>query len=455
MNFAERGLVDLQSYIRWLADAGQLVRVRSEVDPVCEMAGIAKQLEGTRPVLFENVKGSAFPVLMGLYWNRDLMASFFQTTSQQLPFDLAGEIRTWRQNPIEPQILEQGPANEVIEASVNLDLLPIPKHAEGDGGHYLTSSVVIAKDPDTGVRNLSIHRMMKTGPNRFTLLLEELGHVMDYYKRAEARGEALEVTINNGVDFAVTMAGAAPAGAAPMEMDEIGIACQIRGAPVPLLRSQSVDVEGIADAQFIIEGRILPQVREPEGPYAEVTGYYATRELRWALEVTAITRRRDPVFHSILSGREVYNAFACIAEAGIFDRVKSAVPDVTAVHLSDGSVPYHLVIQMNKRFEGSQRNAIMAGFLSQAFIKMVTVVDTDVDIFNIHDVEWAVATRARFETDLQFVPNSTGHRLNPSVSNDEWCRLGIDATVPLPRDPVFERATMREVNLGDYDIDGL
>lgn len=303
MNFAERGLVDLQSYIRWLADAGQLVRVRSEVDPVCEMAGIAKQLEGTRPVLFENVKGSAFPVLMGLYWNRDLMASFFQTTSQQLPFDLAGEIRTWRQNPIEPQILEQGPANEVIEASVNLDLLPIPKHAEGDGGHYLTSSVVIAKDPDTGVRNLSIHRMMKTGPNRFTLLLEELGHVMDYYKRAEARGEALEVTINNGVDFAVTMAGAAPAGAAPMEMDEIGIACQIRGAPVPLLRSQSVDVEGIADAQFIIEGRILPQVREPEGPYAEVTGYYATRELRWALEVTAITRRRDPVFHSILSGR--------------------------------------------------------------------------------------------------------------------------------------------------------
>jgi len=455
MRFAERGLTDLQSYVAHLEERDQLLRVRSEVDANQELAGVAKRLEGTKPVLFERVKGARYPVLMGLYWNRGIMAALFETSSQQLPFALAAQIQAWRREPMPPEVLERGPANEVVEQTPDLDTLPIPKHAEGDGGPYLTSSVVIAKDPDTGVRNLSIHRMMKTGPRRFTLLLEELGHVMDYYKRAEAKGQPLEVTINNGVDFAVTMAGAAPSPAAPIDMDELGIASQIRGRPVPLVKSQTVEVEGIADAQFIIEGRILPGVREPEGPYAEVTGYYATREPRWVLEVTAITRRDQPIFHSILSGKEVYNAFACIAEAGIYDRVKAAVPDVTAVHLSDGSVPYHLVIQMNKRFEGSQRNAIMAGFLAQAFIKMVTVVDTDVDIFDSHDVEWAIATRARFESDLLLVPESTGHRLNPSVVGDKWTRLGIDATVPLPREPVFERATMREVDLADYDIDGL
>lgn len=454
MDLAKRGLIDIQSYVDYLEQENHLIRVKSEVDPKLTLAGIAKKFEGGKAVLFEKVKGSEFPLLIGLYWNRDMLSQCFQIPSEKLPFALSDEIRAWRKSPIEPIIEKSGPANEVVELEPDLSKLPIPHHAEGDGGRYLTSSVVIAKDPDTGVRNLSIHRMMVTGNKRFTLLLEELGHLMDYYKRAEAKGVPLELTVNNGVDLAMNMAAAAPSPAAPLEMDELGIACQIRGEPVKLIEAQTVAVEALANAQFVIEGRLLPKVREPEGPYAEVTGYYASREDRWAFEVTAITRRKQPIFHSLLSGKEVYNAFALIAEAGIFERVNSMVPDVTGVHLSDGSVPYHLVVQMNKRFEGTQRNAMMAAFASQAFIKMVTVVDTDVDIFNIADVEWAVATRCRFEKDLLFVHESNGHRLNPMVENDLWTRVGFDATVPLPREEKFERATMANVNLADFDIEG-
>jgi 2,5-furandicarboxylate decarboxylase 1 len=228
----------------------------------------------------------------------------------------------------------------------------------------------------------------------------------------------------------------------------------MRGEPVELIKAQTVDVEAIANAQVILEGRILPDVREPEGPYAEVTGYYADREARWVFELTAITRREQPVFHSILSGKEVYNAFACSAEAGVFERVKAAVPAVTAVHFSDASVPYHLVVQIDKKHEGEQRNAMMAAFLSHAFIKTVTVVDTDVNIFDVHDVEWAVATRCRFETGLQHIPESIGHRLNPCSVNDRWTRLGIDATVPLPREEKFVRATMSDVDLSNYEMEG-
>ena len=195
-------------------------------------------------------------------------------------------------------------------------------------------------------------------------------------------------------------------------------------------------------------------MRESEGPYAEVTGYYAEQDERWVMEVTAITRREQPIFHSILSGREVGNAYGLIAGAGAFDKIHSIVPEVTAVHFADGSVPYHLVVKMDKKHEGSQRNAIMAAFVSLAFVKTVTVVDEDVDIYNPVDVDWAVQTRCRHEKDLMLIPDAIGHRLNPMVEADKWTRLGIDATVPLPRPDTFIRATMDAVDLSAYEFSG-
>lgn len=455
MDLAQRGLTDIQSYIAFLEAENQLVRVHSEVDQDLELAGIARKFEGEKTVLFERVKGHAYPVLIGLYWNRPMVAKIFGTTAERLPFVLADEIAAWRKVPMEPVILDSGPANAVVEAEPNLYRLPIPHHAVDDGGRYLTSSVLITKDPDTGVRNLSIHRMMVTGERRFTLLLEELGHVMNYFKRAEARGEPLEVTVNNGVDVGVHLAAASPASAAPIEMDELGIASQVLGKPARLIRARTVGVEAMANAQFVIEGRILPGVREPEGPYAEVTGYYASRENRWVMEVTAITRRKSPVFHTIMSGLEVRQAYSSVAEAGVFGRIRAAVSEVRAVHFSDGCVPYHLVIQVDKKDEETPRRAIQAAFDSLAFLKTVTVVDSDVDIFSIADVEWAVATRCRYERDMTLFHDAIGHRLNPMVENDCWTRMGIDATVPLPREKKYERATMLNVDLAAYDISGL
>lgn len=454
MDLAKRGLTDLQSYIAFLEKHNQLVRVKSPVDATHTLAGIAKKFEGGKVVLFEQVKGHDYPVLIGLYWNRPLLAKFLNTTSERLPFTLGDEIRAWRQKPMPPVMSKNGPANEVVETDPDLTKLPIPVHAEKDGGPYLTSSAVIAKDPDTGVRNVSIHRMMVVGPKRIRFLLEELGHLMDYFKRAEAKGLPLELTVNNGVGLPMTAASAVPASAAPVDADELGIASQLLGEPLELIEAQTVGVEAVAKAQFVIEGRVLPNVRELEGPFAEVTGYYCTVEPRWVFEVTAITRRREPVFHSILSGLEVYNSFSMIAEAGIFEQVHRQVPQVSALHLSDASVPYNLVVQVDKDVEGCQTDAIMAAFEALPFLKTVTAVDTDVDIFSLADVEWAVATRCRYEKDLTFIHDGVGHRLNPMVENDRWTRVGVDATVPLPRDERFGRASMKDVDLSKFDIEG-
>ena len=454
MDLAKRGLNELQACVQFLEEHDHLIRVRSPVDQDHELAGIAKKFEGGKAVLFENVKGQQFPVLVGLYWNRPMTAKMFGTTSEELPFVLSEEIGAWRQSQMAPMVVDSGPANEVVETEIDLYKLPVPHHAEKDGGRYFTSSVAVAKDPDTGVRNLSIHRMLVTGKNRMTMLLEEQGHVMDYFKRAEARGQPLELTINNGADLGTFLAAASPAAAAPIDMDEIGIASQILGEPERLIKAQTVDVEAFANAQFVIEGRILPNVREEEGPYAEVTGYYAAREPRWAFEVTAITRRKSPIFHTILSGLEVRQAYSSVAEAGVFERIRAAVPEVTAVHFEDGSVPYLLVVQLDKQSNAMPAAVIEAAFDSLVFLKTVVVVDTDIDIFNQHDVEWAIATRAQYEHDLTVVDEGIGHRLNPMVENDQWVRLGIDATVPLPRQQKYERAKTLEVNLDDYEITG-
>ena len=455
MDLAKRGLTDMQAYVDYLDKQNHLLRVKSPVDAVLELAGIAKKFEGEKALLFENIKGSDYPVLIGLYWNRPMVASLYGTTSERLPFVLSDEIGAWRGKQMEPLIVDSGPANEVVEADPDVTELPIPHHSEGDGGRYITSAVVIAKDPDTGVRNLSIHRMLVTGKRRFTLLLEELGHVMDYYKRAEAKGEGLEITVNNGADLGSHLAAASPAAAAPIEMDEIGIACQIMGEPIELIKAQTVGVEALANAQFVIEGTILPKVREDEGPYAEVTGYYANREPRWVLDVSAVTRRQNPIWHTVLSGLEVRQAYACVAEAGVFERVRSAVPQVKAVHFLDGSVPYHLAVQIDKEEEGQQHDAIQAAFDALAFAKTVTVVDTDVDIFNMNEIEWAWQTRARFEHDITLSHGGIGHRLNPMVEDDKWTRLGLDATVPLPREEKYEKATVMDVDLSNYEIEGL
>jgi 2,5-furandicarboxylate decarboxylase 1 len=195
---------------------------------------------------------------------------------------------------------------------------------------------VIARDPDTGVRNASIYRALVTGPDRMTVQLDEGRHVRDYYERAEKQGKPLEVTLNDGVGPAVHIAAIVPSSAAPIDKDELGVAGNITGKPLQLIRSQTVNVEGLAEAQFILEAEMLPEVREPEGPFAEVTGYYAARDNRWVVRVKKITRRRNPIWQTILSGKEVFNSVGLVGEAAVYRLVSQQVRGVKAVYFSHG-----------------------------------------------------------------------------------------------------------------------
>ena len=445
-------LVDIKKCIDYLEKTGNLIRVKSEVDPQFELAGIAKKYEGNKCILFEKVKGSAFPVLMGLLWNREIVGSLFNVPKEQVPFVLGAAIGAWRKDKaaLPSRILDKGPANEVIlTKNVNLYDLPAPIHALKDGGPYLDSSVVIVKDPETGIPNISIHRIMITGKDRVAFLIDPGRHMGAYLDFMEKKGQPLEVTINNGIGLAPWLVSAIP-GTGP---GKTTIANQMIGRPIDFIKAQTVNVPAFADAQFVIEAEILPNVREPEGPFAEVTGYYAARDNRWVMRVKAITHQKNPIFHSVLSGQEVWNAVGFTAEAKIFVTVKRKVSDLKAVFLPPGGCGFYgAVIQLEKTREGVQDEAIHETFKAFPSLQWVVAVDTDVNIYDPVDVEWAFTTRFNAKKGFITLKDQEGHILNPMVAGGLVTKVGIDATAPYPRTPPFERVKFKEVNLKDYVI---
>ncbi len=450
-------LVDLSDCIAYLEKTGNLVRVQSEVDPELELAGIAKKFEGKKCVLFEHVKGSKDPVFIGLLWNRDIVGSLFGVPKEQVPFVLGKALGAWKKNKeaLESPVLEKGPANEVVEKEVDLYKLPIPVHALKDGGKYLDSSVVIAKNPETGVPNISIHRMMITGKDRISFLIDPGRHLGAYLDIMEKKKQPLQVTINNGIGLAPWLNSAIPR----QGDGKYKIANHVIGRPINFMKARTVDVPAFADAQYVIEAEILPNVREEEGPFAEVTGYYADRAKRWVMKVKAITHRKKPVFHTLLSGQEVWNAVGFTAEAKIFVTVKKKVPQLKAVYLTPGGCGFYgAVVQVAKDGQNVGHDAIMETFKAFGPLQRVVAVDEDVNLYDPIDVNWAMTTRFNPDTGLTIMKNQWGHILNPMVKinpdgkGGTVTKVGIDATAPYPRTDKFERVTFKKVNLGDYKM---
>lgn len=451
-------LTDLGACINALEAGGNLIRVRSEVDSKFELAGIARKLEGTKPVIFERVIGHTYPVLIGLLWNRAVVASLFGVTKEKLPFSIAKAVCKWQQSKaaLPSKILEHAPANEVVEDEVDLSMLPMPVHALKDGGPYLDSSLVVARHPDTGGINVSIHRMQMTGRDRLTFLIDPGRHLEEYVAIAGKRGEALPVTINNGVGLAPWIVSSLPG----LGDGKPAVANHLAGQAIHWMKAQTVDVPAYADAQFVIEAEILPGIREWEGPFAEVTGYYGGRDKRYVMKVRKITRRREPVFHTVLSGQEVWNAVGFSAEAAIFRAVHASIPEVKAVFLPPGGCGfYQAVVQVANTRAGIGKEVISATFKAFRSLQRVVVVDKDVNPYDAVDVDWAITTRFNPDTDLIILPGQDGHILNPIVQINADGRagtvtkMGIDALVPFGAERErFTRVKFREVKLSSYDI---
>ena len=442
-------LSDLARIIDQLDAEGRLIRVHSEVDPVHDLAAIAAAHEGgPRAVLFEQVKGHVMPVFTGLYWSRELLATLMRRDERTLPQYVAGCIARWQRRPRPPVVVADGPVLEVTETRVDLARLPVPTHALDDGGPYFDAGVVIARDPETGVRNASIQRFMVTGRNTMTVNIDAGRHLELYLDKAAARGESLPFTLNVGVGPGLHFAAATPAEAAPAETDELGIASEFHGAPLELVAGTRSPVEMVAHAMIALECEITPGELADEGPFAEVTGYYALRSPRPVVHVYALHHRREPVFQTIISGREVFNSVGLLGEANVLNLLQRQVPGVRDVYFSHGGCGfYHAVVQIAQKRAGWSKQAILAAFAAFPPLKMVTVVDDDVDIRNATDVEWAMATRLDPKHGIVVIDRTFGHGLNPSFPDYLGAKVGFDATRRFPFEYVHHRASLKTVAL--------
>ena len=444
--------MDLKDCLKKMEQAGRLAHITTPVDAVHELSGVCAKLDGGKALVFDHVKGYDYPVTTGMWWNRANIAPIFDTPVDQLSNLFAQAVASLRQNPIAPVVVDHAPVQSVIMEEPDLEKIPVPTHALLDGGPYFSNCIIIAKDPDTGVRNTSVHRRMVTGKNRMGILMDMGRHLRDYYERAEARGMPLEITINNGAHPAYFVAATTPSSAAPIDVDELAVASYLLKEPARLCKSRTVDVEGIADAQMVIEAEILPHVREPEGPFGEVSGYYATRADRWVVNVKAITLQKDPVIHMLHPGREVWNGQGLGLEANLFQTISKQVKGLKNVYMTHGGSHYHVVLQMDPPNNGMAKNAICAAFAAFSDLQMVTVVNSDVDLYDAEDVERAMATRCDPAKDIVIIPGAFGHELNPVVHDNMAAKMGFDCTYPVPKPASYNRVSFMDVDISRYEI---
>lgn len=444
---------DLRGYLSHLEEQGQLLRVKEEVEAKFEIAaGIRKTSDVEGPaLLFENVKG--FPgwrVLGGLFATRKLVALGLGVPQDQM----LERYLTLEDKRLPPEMVSSGPVKEIkwTGAQVDLSKLPIVTHARKDCGPYVTIGVQVGKDPETHIRNLSIHRMLVLGKDKLSLWAPADHHLGRMILKAEEKNRGLEVATAIGVEPSLVIGSQAKV---PYGIDEYHVAGGLRGAAVKLVKCETIDVEVPASAEIVIEGVTIPGERVADGPYGEYPGCYSEAKQAPVLKVTAITMRKNPIYQTALTGMPVTENHTLIEygnAAVVYREVKKIVPEVRAVNMTPGGTfRHHVVVSIKKRAENEGRNVILALLAMGIGLKQVIVVDHDIDPFDPMQVEWAMATRFQADKDAIIVPRIACSTLDPSCpENRVTAGLGIDATAPMKEHWRFEKVEIPGVDKVKY-----
>lgn len=428
---------------------GLLNRIHKEVSPDYELGAVIRALKGEQPLLFENVQGYSVPMAAGLGGSRKLMAdSMGLEVNELLPKMVDSLI-----NPLPTNLVPTGPVHEnVVLPPFDLDdFFPVPTFHTEDCGPYYVSGVLVVKDVEGRKRYTSIRRMKFIGGNRTNIVItsSELNRQVAYF---EERGESMEVAVMFGVVPAVVLASQFSTHL--FHADKLDVSGALLGESLDVVQCKTVDLEVLAEAEIILEGKIVPHERDPEGAFGELGGYYGGNAPQPVVEMTAITYRNNPISQTIFpSSSEERLPMCLVREMTLLSTVKQTVENVKAVHVTMAAAArLHAIIQIEKKTEGDAKQAALAAFASDKDLKHVVVVDDDVDIFNHEDVEWAIATRCQADQDVFIIPGAKGSPLESSHNlRGVTAKMGIDATYPISEKEMFRRTSVPiEIDLNDY-----
>jgi 2,5-furandicarboxylate decarboxylase 1 len=412
-------------------DPQELLRVHDPVNLDYDSSAFVMEMEktGRSPVVwFEKVGGSRLPVVTNVFGSRRRYALALGVPVERLIEEWASR----NDRTLEPVVRNNGAIHDVVRTGRDVDLayLPIMRHFTEDAGPYITNAIIVAKDPDSGVRNASFHRMQVKASNRIGTSLHSRRHLWNYVQRAEERGQDVPVAIVIGAHPLFTFGGLWKG---PISTDEYAVIGGMMGAPLEIVPCATVPVEAPIDAEIVLEGRILCKAREPEGPFAEFTGYASARSTEHVIEISAITHRRDALYQDIVPGisDEHTGLLAVPSEARLLRTLRQHFPNTTAVsYPKSGTCRLHAYVALRNPAPGQARNAAAVALGDDLSLKLVVVVDDDVNVLDDRDVLWAMATRMQADSDIDVIRNAMGAILDPSNHAGMTAKMIVDATRP-------------------------
>jgi 2,5-furandicarboxylate decarboxylase 1 len=416
----------------------ELLRVGQTIEPQLEMTAIVYELERANRspvVILEKINGYEMPVVANVAANRRLLAACLGVD----PRDLPTAFRERCQKYIPCETVAQAAWNDiVIEGdAVDLTKLPITLQFSVDAAPYITAGQISARDPVSGIDTTGFHRLMLKDKNRLGVSLHSRRRLYEFHRRAEEQGKSLPAVITIGTHPLHYMGSMVYA--YPPKTRKFEIIGGLFGEPYRLARSGVEGLEVPAGAEIIIEGEILANVHEPEGPFSEFTGYASYRSTQNVFVAKRVRMRGDAIYQTVISGMSRDHILvSCITREGeILNALRRNFPNVRAVHVPHTTCgAFMAFISLKKTADGEPQMAVMAALGTELYTKYVIVVDDDVDVFDINDVMWAVATRVRAEKDIFFIPGAKAAILDPTSDPQNFTvtKMGIDATRPAGRD---------------------
>ncbi|MGI6776712.1 MAG: UbiD family decarboxylase [Acetivibrionales bacterium] len=431
---------DLRDYLQLLENENWLDRIKEPVELLQVPSIMVEQEKKERAVLIENINGYKHSIINNLFGSRDFLAKVFECKKEEV-------VRIFSERYtklIEPVMVEKGPVQEIVLKGNDFDIREFPfiVHGEKDAGRYITGGMVIAKDPENGIRNCSFNRMQLKGPNKTGFRMSPTQDLESYYKKAVQRGQDLEIAVaigNHPLDLLAAACGPA------RDVDELGIAGSLRQEPVELVKCKTVDLEVPARAELVLEGYIKCNELEPEGPFGDFMGFYIPVMDNHVFHVTAVTMRPDPMIQVISAGsKDDATLLGTPREAQLYKVLKDINTDVTAININLCNNYLTGVVAIRKQLEYEPRNVLMAAFGSFRFLKNLIIVDHDVNVFDPKDVFWAMSTRLRAEQGVTIIPNAVG--FGRDTHGIHTAKMAIDATAPLNCWDEFERVRIPTIN---------
>ena len=453
---------DLRSFISFLEQQGELVRITQEVDPNLEMTEISdRTLRAKGPaLLFENPKGYSMPVLCNLFGTPKRVAMGMGQDSVSALRDV-GELLAFLKQPEPPKNLrdlwdkrhdfkrvlnmpvktiKKAPCQEVIIEGDQVDLgqIPIQTCWPGDAAPLITWPLVISRGPDKERQNLGIYRMQKLAKNKLIMRwLAHRGGALDYRDwQIKHPGKPYPVAIALGADPATTLGAVTPV---PDSLSEYAFAGLLRGKKTSVAQCIGSDLQVPATAEIILEGYLQPGEEADEGPFGDHTGYYNEVERFPVMTVEQITHRKQPIYHSTYTGRPPDEpAILGVALNEVFVPIlQKQFPEITDFYLPAEGCSYRMaVVSMKKQFPGHAKRVMMGvwSFLRQfMYTKFIIVTDEDIDIRNWEDVIWAITTRMDPTRDTVMIDNTPIDYLDfASPVSGLGSKMGLDATNKMP-----------------------